>query len=105
MKNNINYLWNLIDVTFTDSLSSTAGCPVDETSCDASTSLLYSEPIMNLFFASSRPRLMTKMSVESLAVPAGTTINGASMIMSSFTLEVFFSFRAFAYGIKKHHNT
>ena len=40
MKNINDYLWNLMDVTFTDNLSIMAGCPVDETRSDALISLL-----------------------------------------------------------------
>ena len=54
--------------------------------------------MMNLFFAFNCPRLMTKMSDESLiVVPVGITINGALTVMSTLILEVFFSFRALAY--------
>ena len=72
---------------------------MDDSNSDGSISLLYCEPVMNLLLATSCPRLMTKMSVESLAVFAGSTINGALMIKSSFTLEVFLSLRALAYDI------
>lgn len=103
---NNDYLQMLTDVILIDNLSITAGWPVNDTNCDASTSLLYSEPIMNLFFALSWPRLITKMSVKSLVVLAGTMISGALMVTSSFTLEVFLSLNALAYSIGQvicHH--